>query len=292
MKLNDFGEVIENASLKNYNTYGIETSCKYLVKVDNIDSLLKLMKYLKEDDIKYYVLGKGSNVILPDSNFQGVIISLEKLNKVEINGLVVEAESGVILNKLINMTVNESLSGLEYLAGIPGTLGGALFGNAGVKEHTIYDNLKSIKIIREGKLLEINKENIDIDYRYTEFKAKKDIIVSAVFCLNKGDIENMQELIKNNLQKRNLTQPLEYRNAGSVFKNPQGMYAGKLIEAVGLKGYKIGDAEVSNKHANFIINKGNASSRDIKKLIELIKKKVYDIYKINLELEQIIIDWD
>lgn len=292
MKLNNFGEVLEHASLKNYNSYGIDSSCRYLVKVFSIQSLIELLNYLKENSIKYYVLGKGSNVILPDDEFSGVIISLEQLNNVSINGNIVESEAGIILGLLVKKVINNNLQGLESLALIPGTLGGALYGNAGVKDHTIYDFLETVTVIRNGELLELKKEDIDISYRNTMFKKTKDIIVKARFKLEDGSKIEMEQTVKNDREKRMNSQPLEYKNAGSVFKNPEGNYAGKLIEQLNLKGYKIGGAEVSLKHANFIINKDNATSEDIIKLIEFIKRQVLEKYDINLELEQIIVRWD
>jgi len=290
--LNKFGEVIENASLEHYNTYGIKTNSKYLVKVDSIENLILLLKYIDNNNLKYYVLGKGSNVILPDVSFNGIIISLEKLNSLEIKDNIVSAESGIILSVLANKVIQNNLSGFEYLAGIPGTLGGALYGNAGVKNHEIYDNLEYIEVVRNKKLIKLNKDDIKFSYRYTEFKNNNDIIVKATFILNNGNKDEMLDIVKENRLKRLNNQPLEFKNAGSVFKNPENEYAGKLIENVGLKGYSVGDACVSNKHANFIINKGNATSRDIKDLIKYVQDKVYEKYNIKLELEQIIVDWN
>jgi len=290
--MNRFGEVIKKASLESYNTYGIKTTCEYLIKPDSIDNLILLLEYLKTNNIKYYILGKGSNVILSDNHFKGVIISLENLNNIEINDNIVTVDSGVILSKFILECINNGLSGLEYLALIPGTLGGALYGNAGVKEYEIYDNLISVEVIRDNELIKLNKEDINISYRYTSFKDNNDIIVRATFKLNEGNIEDLKEVVKNNRLKRLETQPLEYKNAGSVFRNPEGDYAGRLIESLGLKGYRVGGAEISQKHANFIVNVGNATGSDIRNLISFIKEKVYEEYKIKLELEQIIIDWD
>jgi len=290
--MNRFGEVIKKASLESYNTYGIKTTCEYLIKPDSIDNLILLLEYLKTNNIKYYILGKGSNVILSDNHFKGVIISLENLNNIEINDNIVTVDSGVILSKFILECINNGLSGLEYLALIPGTLGGALYGNAGVKEYEIYDNLISVEVIRDNELIKLNKEDINISYRYTSFKDNNDIIVRATFKLNEGNIEDLKEVVKNNRLKRLETQPLEYKNAGSVFRNPEGDYAGRLIESLGLKGYRVGGAEISQKHANFIVNVGNATGSDIRNLISFIKEKVYEEYKEKLELEQIIIDWD
>lgn len=290
--LNKFGDVIENASLVNYNTYGINTSCAYLVKPNSIDNLKDLIRYLKNNNIKYYLLGGGSNVILPDTKFNGVIITLENLKTVEFDNNLVTASCGITLANLVKSCINNSLSGLEYLGLIPGTLGGALYGNAGVKDHTIYDNLVSVEVLRNNEMITLQKKDIKISYRYTSFKDSKDILIRATFNLTKGNSLEMNETIKENRLKRVQTQPLGFKNAGSVFRNPEGDYAGRLIESLGLKGFSIGDAEVSNKHANFIINKGNATSGDIKKLIKTIQDKVQEEYNIELILEQIIVEWD
>ena len=290
--LNAYGEVAENVSLENYNTYGIKTYCKYLIKPNSCEDLQNLITYLNGQDIKYLVLGKGSNVILPDSKFEGVIINLEKLNNIKINNEVVEVEAGALLSKLVQVTVNSSLKGLEVLASIPGTVGGALYGNAGFKkDQDIYSYLDQITVLRDNKIISLQKKQINYSYRYTEFKDKKDIILKAVFKLEKGNKEQMAETINNNREHRRNTQPLEFKNAGSVFRNPPDLAAGKLIEEAGLKGVSIGGAEISSKHANFIINKGNATSEDIKKLIDLVQKTVYEKYNIKLELEQNIIEW-
>lgn len=290
--LSNFGKVFENYNLENMNTYGIKTITKYLIKPNSLDNLKELIEYLKENNIKYYLLGGGSNVILPDNPFNGVIISLETINKLEFNDTKVSVGAGISLGVFINKCIEKSLGGLEYLAGIPGTLGGSLYGNAGVKEHTIYDYLESIIILRDGSIITLNKSDIKYSYRYTSFKESKDIILGATFNLYKDDQDKLMEIVKNNRIKRVNSQPLEYKNAGSVFKNPEGDYAGRLIESLGLKGYTIGGAQVSEKHANFIINIGNATGKNIRNLIKYIQTRVYEEYKINLELEQIIIEWE
>ena len=292
--MNEFGELLENVSLKNYNTYGIDTTCDYLIKVSSIDNLVELLKYLKKNKTEYFILGGGSNIILPDTNFKGVIISMERLNNVSINENEVIAECGVRLTHLCKLTVDNSLSGFEYLSLIPGTLGGALVGNAGSFEHDIYECLNYIEVIRNGKIIKLKKKEIEYGYRYTSFKDEKnkDILVRASFTLKYDDINVLKEIIEEVRIKKISTQPLEYRSAGSVFKNGDVYAAGKLIDDLNLKKYSVGDAEVSEKHANFIINKGNAKSKDIIKLIDVIKKKVYNKYNIELELEQIIVDWN
>lgn len=290
--LNNYGTVITEASLINYNTYGIKTKCKYLIKPNSINNLINLLNYIKDNNIKYYILGKGSNVILPDNYFNGIIISLELLNKLEINDNIVTSECGILLSTLIKECINNSLGGLEYLALIPGTLGGALYGNAGCNNHCIYDNLISVEVIRNNKLIKLLKNDIEYSYRNTLFKNNKDILVRATFKLENEDKDKLKNIVSENRIKRLNTQPLEYKNAGSVFKNPENNYAAKLIEDLGLKGFNVNDAKVSLKHANFIINENNATSKDIKELIKIIQDKVYKEYKINLELEQIIVEWE
>ena len=194
--------------------------------------------------------------------------------------------------KFISSCINNSLGGLEPLALIPGSLGGALYGNAGVGNSCIYDYLKNITILRNDEFITIDKKDIIYSYRYSMFKNSKDIIVKATFELYKSNILELKEIVKENRIKRLNSQPLEYKNAGSVFKNPEGDYAGRLIESLGLKGYTIGDASISEKHANFIINKSNATGNDIRKLIKYIQDRVFKEYNIQLELEQIIIDWE
>lgn len=291
--MKNYGELLENESLKKYNTYKIGGKAKYLIKPYNISSLKKFLQYLNNKKIKYLLLGKGSNVILPDENYNGVVILLDKLNKIEIKDNLVSVEAGTILNDLINKCINNNLGGLENLYGIPGTVGGAIVGNAGCNKSEISDNLIEITYLKNGNIITKNKKDCLFEYRKSEFKNKDDIIIlSAKFLLEYKDKEDMKQTIKNNIIKRKENQPLEYPNAGSVFKNPINNSAGKLIDKAGLKNYNVGGAFISDKHANFIINKNCATSKDILNLIEYVKKEILKKYNINLELEQIIIKYD
>ena len=290
--MNSFGEVLYDEDLKKYNTYKIGGKAKYVIKPSDLNNLRKLMNYIKENNYKYIILGKGSNVILPDEDYDGVIILLEKLNKISINNNIVEVEAGCSLNYFINKVVDAGLKGLEKYYGIPGTVGGAILQNAGCYGSTICDNVFSVTYLENDEIIEIKKADCLFDYRNSIFKQDKNkIIISCKFILSQGDKEVMQDMIKEYTKKRINSQPLEYPNAGSVFRNPIGHYAGKLIEDNNLKNYNINDAYVSEKHANFIINKGNATSKDIKELIEYIKKEIYMNEKIELELEQEIVKY-
>lgn len=290
--MNLYGEVLENVSLKDYNTYKIGGKTRYLVKPYNIDSLKELLIYIKNNTLKYIIIGNGSNIILPDSDYDGVIILLSKLNEIKINENTINAFCGVSLTYFVNELVKNNLGGLESLSGIPGTLGGAIVNNAGCYGQTISDKLNSVTYLENGEIKTINKEECNFSYRDSIFKKNKNFIVlSAEFKLDYKNKEEMLNIIKENMIKRNTSQPLNYPNAGSVFRNPIGYSAGKLIEDAGLKNYHINGAYVSDKHANFIINKDNASSEDIIELIEYIQKEISEKYNIKLKLEQEIIKY-
>ena len=291
--MKEYGEVKEFVDLKKYNTYGIGGISKYLVMPEDIDELSTLIKYLNKENIPWYVLGGGSNVILPDEDFDGAIIKLDKLNRVVIDNDIIIAESGVSLGMFVNTLLDHGFVNYAHLMGIPGTLGGAIVGNAGAYNVSIFDYLISVSIIdADGNKKILNKEDIKYDYRYTEFKGKNSIVVAASFKGIYGDVALVREQIQLNMEKRRNTQPLEYKNAGSVFKNPPEYSAGYLIEHAGLKGLTVGGAKVSEKHANFIINYDNATSRDIIKLIGIIKNTVEDKFNIELNLEQVIVKWE
>lgn len=291
--MNNFGIVLENADLKKYNTYGIGGKARYLVIPKSVDKLKELLQYLKDINMPWYVLGSGSNVILPDDDFSGVIIKLDQLNNYNVKNDIITVESGILLGNLVTKMLEDGYINYSPLMGIPGTLGGAIIGNAGAYGKTIFDDLISVTVIDEyGNCKTLKKDNINYQYRYTEFKNAKNIIVNAEIKGIKGNIIKAKEQIKENMQKRLATQPLEFKNAGSVFQNPINQSAGHIIENIGLKGFTIGGAKVSEKHANFIINYNNAKSCDIINLIELIKEKVKEKYNLELKLEQIIVSWD
>lgn len=289
--MNEFGEVLENVDLTKYNSYGIKSGCKYLVYPNNVDDLVKLIEYLSNEGINYKIFGSFSNVILPSSIFNGVIIKLDKLDNVEVFDDYVISEAGVLLSVLVNILMAKNKGGFELLGTIPGTLGGAIYGNAGVKEYAILDFIEYIEVIRNNELVKLDKDVVKYSYRSTIFKNNTDIIVRVKLRIEDKDSKLMRDVLSELRTKRRESQPLEYKNAGSVFKNPTGYYAGELIDKCGLKGYNVGGAYVSNKHANFIINKDNATSEDILSLIDIIKSRVKEEYNVDLELEQIVVKW-
>ena len=292
--LNNICEIIEDANLKEYNTYRIDTNTKYLAFPKNNDELINLLKYVKENNIKYFLLGNGSNIILPDEKFDGVVISFKNLNDYVIDGNKVICQSGVMLPKVAMDTINHSLQGLEWATGIPGTVGASVLGNAGAYLHEIMEYVTEIKVLdKDFNVLTLTKDDFTYGYRTTSLKESRDyIILEVTIELEEGNIEESKELVQDRLKRRTESQPLDYPSAGSVFRNPsKELPAGKIIEELGYKGKDIGGAQVSFKHANFIVNKDNAKAKYIKKLIESIKKDVKEKYNIDLICEQEIINW-
>ena len=246
------------------------------------------MKYLRENHIKHKILGKGSNLIFSKDYYDGILIKLDSLDELEIKGNTVRVGAGYSLIKLSNRLSRLGYTGMEFATGIPGTVGGAVFMNAGAYKSDIGYILKSVKVLNPRyRVVEMTNFEMDFHYRTSFLQKHPDYIcLEATFLLKKGNSEEIMQLIEDRKKRRMETQPLEFPSAGSVFRNPEGDYAGRLIEEIGYKGHSIGDALVSEKHANFIINKGHAKGEDIKKLILDIQEKVKEKYGVELKIEQ------
>ena len=285
-KLN-IGEVISNINLRDYTTYKLEGKALCVVIPDDINGLIRLLKFLREKNIKHKILGNGSNLIF-SNYYDGVLIKLDSFQNLEIVGNRIVVGAGYSLMKLALRVSRQGLTGLEFATGIPGTIGGAVYMNAGAYKSDMGYVVSSVKVLNPDLEVEIleNKE-LDFHYRTSFLQTHPDYIcLEATIFLSKGNVSEIMEVINERKQRRLETQPLEYPSAGSVFRNPEGDFAGRLIESIGYKGKGVGDAMVSNKHANFIINKGHASGEDIKKLIDDIKFKVNEEYNIDLKVEQ------
>ena len=290
-ELNKICKLEEEVDMKEYNTYRLDTKSKCIVFPSNVDELNNVLLIIKKYNSKYLVLGNGSNVILP-KYYDGVIIKLDNFNKciVETKDNYVYVECGYMINKLAMELVNIGYSCLEWATGIPGTVGGCIYNNAGAYNSCISDVLISVIVLENGKIKEYMCNELAFDYRNSIFKSNKDLIIlSCKLKITKSDKEELKRIVTERTNKRIETQDLSHPSCGSVFRNPEIAPAGKLIDDAHLKGYKIGGAKVSDIHANFIINDGNATSEDIINLINKIKKDIKDIYNIDLILEQEII---
>ena len=260
----------------------------------NEKKLLLLLKTLKKEKINFKVLGNGSNTLFSDAFYDGVIIKLDSLSEIKFTRNKVFVEAGASLIRVANMAVKKSLSGLEFATGIPGTIGGAIYMNAGAYKRDMGYIVESIKVITpKFEIITMTNRELNFHYRTSFLQQNKGYIcISAILKLQKGDKKEMQEIVKDRMQRRMESQPLEYPSAGSVFRNPEGLFAGKLIEDLGYKGLQKGGAKISEKHANFIINYNHATSKDIKDLIDFIKEEVKEKYNIDLKVEQEFVNWE
>lgn len=276
--------ISKNYSMKNHSSIKIGGVAKQFIEIENKEELYPLLKNLKN----YFIIGNGTNLLLSDDFLNFDFISLKKLRKISVideNRLNVEA--GLDFPLFLNYLEKNNLSGLEELVGIPGTVGGLVFMNGGAHGKEIFDCIESIEVLDEkGNILIVEKKDLKIGYRYTEIKEKNWIILSANFLFQKNFNKELSAEIKN---KRKNSQPLEFPNLGSTFKNPNGFFAAKLISQSGLQGYKIGGAQISTKHSNFIVNIDNATFADVTSLIGLVEKTIKEKYNINLEKEIIVL---
>ena len=286
-------ELVMDANLKRYNTYRLEVVAKYLVFPNNKEDFRDILEFVVKNKIKHVVLGNGSNVIFRNDYYDGVVILLNKLNKMKIDDDMVVVDAGYSLQKLAMEVSNMGLEGLEFATGIPGLVGASIAMNAGAYKKELSEVVESVLVINpDFEFVVMDNKKLNFEYRSSMFKKKNGYyIVSAKIKLLKGDKAFLLEKISKRRVKRIETQPLDMPSAGAVFRNPgNDMYAGEMIEKCGFKGYSVNDAKVSEKHANFIVNNGKAKGADIIKLVDKIKCKVKEEYGVDLVMEQIIID--
>lgn len=284
----NFGEVLENVDISKYTTYNVGGHALAMIFPKDIYSLIELMKFINHYHIKYKVIGRGSNLIFSSELYDGILIKLDHFDELEINGNEITVGAGFQLIKLATRLSRIGYTGIEFATGIPGSVGGAIFMNAGAYKSDMGYIVKSVKVLTpELKVIELTNYDLDFHYR-TSFLQKNPgyICLQATLILKKGDPDEIMQLIDDRKKRRITSQPLEYPSAGSVFRNPEGDFAGRLIEEAGYKGKRIGGAMVSTKHANFVINFDHATGEDIKKLILEIKQVVKEKYNIDLKIEQ------
>ena len=283
----------KNISLRDKNTYRIGGSTAFYSEPRNEDEILSSLKWASEKKLPVFILGKGSNVLISDSGWPGIVINVaESFKEILWDENLAVAQSGAMLNTLVNQSIEHSFAGMEELCGIPGTVGGAVVMNAGAFSMCVEGTIEWVRYfdLIENKIIVRTKNEMDFGYRKSYLKDRPAIIITAAFRFTKSRPVDDLIATRSEIQsKRKIKQPLEYPNCGSVFKRPVNNFAGTLIENCGLKGKRIGDAEVSDKHANFIVNRGNCTAEDVRNLIILIQKNVYECSGILLEPEVIFI---
>lgn len=282
----NFMEIKKNELMKNHTSFKIGGFADEFCEVQSAEDIKKLIEYTKAKEIPYTVIGNGSNLLVGDKGIRGLVIKIAKgFDAAEVSGETITAESGILLSRLANAALKEKLSGMEFASGIPGTLGGAIYMNAGAYGGEMKDIVKKVTYLEDGEIKTASADELDFGYRRSRFCGSDAVILSAELALEKADYDEIKAKMDDFKERRTSKQPLSMPSAGSTFKRPEGYFAGKLIEDAGLKGVSVGGAQVSEKHSGFVVNTGNASARDVLDLIKYIQKTVYDKFGVNLETE-------
>ena len=276
-----------NEPMKNHTTFRAGGCADYLVEPESVDAVREIVRLCCQENVPYYVVGNGSNLLVSDKGYHGVILHLYKnMSDFEISGNHLKAQAGALLVRVAKMAAKEGLSGLEFASGIPGTIGGAMVMNAGAYGGEIKDVVTKVRVLLpDGTIRDYTGEEMAFGYRKSRVIEEQGIVLEAEMELKADDPEAIAARMEALREKRVAKQPLEYASAGSTFKRPEGYFAGKLIEDAGLRGFSVGDAQVSEKHCGFVINRGNATASEIMELIQEVQKRVYEQSGVRLEPE-------
>lgn len=290
--LPQFQEVLGNKNvlvdepMKNHTSFKVGGPVDILLTPEDYSGIQWSIKFCKKNNIPYFIIGNGSNLIVKDGGIRGVVIKLTKLDKILIDNTMITAQSGALLSDVSKAAMENSLTGFEFACGIPGCIGGAVAMNAGAYISEIKNVIKSALVIdNEGEMLELAKDSLELEYRNSIILKKGYTVLEAVFSVEKGEYNAIKDLVEDLQARRKDKQPLEYPSAGSTFKRPEGHFASKLIQDSNLKGLSVGGAQVSVKHSGFIINTGNATAKDILELIHLVQKAVDEKFAVKLHTE-------
>ena len=281
------GHVLYDEPMKKHTTFRVGGSARALVEPGSAEDVKSVVEFCKNEQIPYYIVGNGSNLLVSDKGYDGVIIHLFKnMSAMRIEGNKVYVQAGALLSKVAVQAGRKGLTGMEFASGIPGTIGGALVMNAGAYGGEMKDILESVTVLTpKGEQKKLYKEELQLGYRTSVVKEKGYIVLEAVLNLKKGDPEAIKSRMDELKEQRVTKQPLEYPSAGSTFKRPEGYFAGKLIQDAGLRGYQVGGAQVSEKHCGFVINKENATATDVVNLIHDVQRIVYEKFQVQLDTE-------
>lgn len=281
--------IFPDEPMDKHTTFRVGGSADCFVEIGTVEELSAIIRYLKQTERNYIVLGNGSNVLVGDKGFRGVILHMgNRFSNIIVNGTTIKAQAGAMLAVVAKTAAKHSLTGLEFAAGIPGTIGGAIVMNAGAYDGEMKQVVRSVTVLSEaGEVMVLSNETMNFGYRTSVIKNRPFIVLETELVLQEGDTSAIQEKMADFNEKRRSKQPLEFPSAGSTFKRPEGQFAGKLIMDAGLRGFRIGGAQVSEKHCGFIINKGNATAADISELMDEVTEKVKERFFVTLEPEVI-----
>ena len=276
-----------NEPMKNHTTFKIGGPAQYYVTPESVTQIQEVVSLCRNMNIPLHVIGNGSNILVGDDGVDGVVLALfNTFSDYEIKDNVITAQAGMSLIKLAVIASREGLTGLEFASGIPGSVGGAVYMNAGAYDGQMKDVVTSVTVLDEaGNIRILGRDELDMGYRTSAVAKNNMIVLQVVIELKSGDKEQIKARMNQLSELRKQKQPLEYPSAGSTFKRPEGYFAGKLIADAGLKGYSIGGAAVSEKHAGFVVNMGGATAKDVVELTDYIKKRIMEQFGVTLELE-------
>ena len=286
--------VFENEPMSMHTTFRIGGPARYFAIVNSEEDLIKTIKLVREENQEYFVLGNGSNILVSDKGFDGVVLQLSgEFDTIHLSGNNIIAGSGLLLSQVAKTALESSLAGLEFASGIPGTIGGAIVMNAGAYGSEMKDVVKAVRILwlepDEPTIETLTLDDLKLSYRHSILKERKGIVLDVKLTLKPGSKEEIKSIMDDLAAKRREKQPLEYPSAGSTFKRPEGYFAAKLIEDAGLKGYKVGTAMVSDKHAGFVVNTGGAKATEVKQVMDHVVHTVNQSTGITLEPEVILL---
>ncbi len=287
-RLQQYAKVETNASMADYTSFRAGGCARYLVFPEDEEALTAVVREVKEAGVPYYVTGNGSNILVRDGGFPGVIIKIaDGFSEIRTEGNRIIAGAGALLSAIAKEAARQSLSGLEFASGIPGSLGGAVYMNAGAYDGEMKNVLETVRLLdpQTGTIREAKAEELELGYRYSKLYETGEIVLGAVMQLQPGDQEEIRGKIRDFTERRTTKQPLSYPSAGSFFKRPEGYFAGKLVQDAGLKGLTVGGAQVSTLHSGFVINIGGATATDIIALMHLVQARVKEQFGVDLEPE-------
>ena len=279
--------ILFHEPMSKYTTFRVGGEAECILVVQNEDELARLIPYLNQIEQEYFILGNGSNLLVGDKGYRGMVVKFgEEMEQIQVEGTRMTVKAGALLSKVAMTAKQCSLTGLEFAAGIPGSIGGGIVMNAGAYEGEMKQVVESVRVMdRDGQILTLDNDTMEFGYRTSIIKNRPFIVVDVVLQLAGGDQEKIADRMEELAILRRSKQPLEYASAGSTFKRPEGYYAGKLIMDAGMRGYRIGGAQVSDKHCGFIVNTGKATAADIKEVIEEVQERVKERFHVMLEPE-------
>lgn len=288
------GDICLQEPMQKHTTFRIGGPADCFVQIENKEQLIRLQRYLKQLEMPFFILGNGSNLLVSDKGYQGIVLQIgQKMSKIEVDGNVITAQAGAAMSQVARAALEHGLTGLEFASGIPGTIGGGVVMNAGAYDGELSGVVTQVNVVNsEGECMELENDSMEFGYRTSIIRNNAFTVTEVILKLEEGDREQIRAKMEDLAARRREKQPLEYPSAGSTFKRPRGNFAGKLIMDAGLRGFQIGGAKVSEKHCGFVVNTGNATAEDVRDVISEVREQVKERFHVNLEPEILFLGFD